>query len=49
MQLNQRVLRTAVEAGDQLVRALAGALQPPSTYGRDGGTPGDPGLLDRTI
>jgi hypothetical protein len=46
--LNQRVLRIAIDSGDQLVRALCGAPSA-NTYGGDGTPPLITSLLDRRI
>ncbi len=46
--LNQRVLRIAIDAGDQLVRALCGAPSA-NTYGGDGTPPLLAPMLDRRI
>jgi hypothetical protein len=49
VELNQRVLRTAVEAGDQLVRALCGAVPPGATYGPESPRASDSTMLDRRV
>lgn len=49
LDLNQRVLRVAVDAGDQLLRALSGATPAPPTYRGDTARTSDGALLDRRI
>lgn len=47
--LNQRVLRVAVDAGDQLVRALCGATPSHASYGNEVSRTADGSMLDRRI
>lgn len=47
--LNQRVLRVAVDAGDQLVRALCGTPDAPASYTPGPAHTGDGTLFDRRI
>ncbi|MHB1297445.1 MAG: flagellar protein FlgN [Gemmatimonadaceae bacterium] len=47
--LNQRVLRVAVDAGDQLVRAFSGVPVQPAGYGTAAAHSGDGVLFDRRV
>lgn len=49
VELNQRVLRAAVDAGDQLVRALCGAIPDNATYGPETPRAADSTMLDRRV